>query len=104
MADDVFKNIQVLRGLTVDEFMGTMGFISASLSMNCSDCHDPANAASYAADTPRKQAARRMIVMVDGLNKASFGGRRVVTCYSCHRGADRPKITPSLAEQSRRSP
>jgi len=34
MADDVFKNIQVLRGLTVDEFMGTMGFISASLSMN----------------------------------------------------------------------
>lgn len=99
MADDVFKNIQVLRGLTVDEFMGTMGFISASLSMNCSDCHDPANAASYAADNPRKQMARRMIVMVDTLNKASFGGRRVVTCYSCHRGADRPKITPSLAEQ-----
>jgi outer membrane lipoprotein-sorting protein len=23
----------------------------------------------------------------------------VVTCYSCHRGADRPKVTPSLAEQ-----
>jgi photosynthetic reaction center cytochrome c subunit len=99
MADDVFKNIQVLRGLTVDEFMGTMGFISASLSMNCSDCHDPTNAAAYAADNPRKQVARRMIVMVDGLNKANFGGRRVVTCYSCHRGADRPKITPSLAEQ-----
>lgn len=99
MADDVFKNIQVLRGLTVDEFMGTMGFISASLSMNCSDCHDPANAASYAADNPRKQMARQMIVMVDTLNKANFGGRRVVTCYSCHRGADRPKITPSLAEQ-----
>ena len=25
MADDVFKNIQVLKGLTVDQFMGTMG-------------------------------------------------------------------------------
>jgi len=99
MADDVFKNIQVLRGLTVDEFMSTMGFISASLSMNCSDCHDPTNAASYATDNPRKQVARRMIVMVDALNKANFGGRRQVTCYSCHRGADRPKITPSLAEQ-----
>ena len=99
MADDVFKNIQVLRGLTVDEFMGTMGFISASLSMNCSDCHDPTDAASYALENPRKQTARRMIVMVDALNKANFGGRRVVTCYSCHRGADRPKITPSLAEQ-----
>jgi photosynthetic reaction center cytochrome c subunit len=99
MADEVFKNIQVLRGLTVDEFMGTMGFISASLSMNCSDCHDPTDAASYALDNPRKQTARRMIVMVDALNKTSFGGRRVVTCYSCHRGADRPKITPSLVEQ-----
>ena len=99
MADQVFKNIQVLRGLTVDEFMGTMGFISASLAMNCSDCHDPTDAASYALENPRKQAARRMIVMVDALNKANFGGRRVVTCYSCHRGADRPKITPSLVEQ-----
>ena len=99
MADDVFKNIQVLRGLTVDEFMWTMGFISASLSMNCSDCHDPTNAASYALDNPRKQAARRMIVMVDAINKANFGGRRQVTCYSCHRGADRPKVTPSLLEQ-----
>jgi photosynthetic reaction center cytochrome c subunit len=99
MADAVFKNIQVLRGLTVDEFMGTMGFISASLSMNCSDCHDPTDAASYALDNPRKQTARRMIVMVDTINKTNFGGRRVVTCYSCHRGADRPKITPSLVEQ-----
>src|SRR5262245_36913170 len=36
MADDVFKNIQVLRRLTVDQFMGRMGFITAALSMNCS--------------------------------------------------------------------
>jgi photosynthetic reaction center cytochrome c subunit len=99
MADDVFKNIQVLKGLTLDEFMGTMGFISASLAMNCSDCHNPTDAASYAIDTPRKIRARTMIVMVDTLNKNNFGGRRVVTCYSCHRGADRPKITPSLVEQ-----
>ena len=68
MADDVFKNIQVLRGLTVDEFMGTMGFISASLAMNCSDCHDPTDADSYALDNPRKQTARRMILMVDAIN------------------------------------
>ena len=99
MADDVFKNIQVLRGLTVDEFMGTMGFISASLAMNCSGCHDPADADSYALDNPRKQMARRMILMVDALNETHFGGRRVVTCYSCHRGADRPKDTPSLLQQ-----
>ena len=39
MAKDVFKNVQVLRGIPLDQFMGTMGFISAALSMNCSECH-----------------------------------------------------------------
>jgi photosynthetic reaction center cytochrome c subunit len=99
MADEVFKNIQVLRGLTVDQFMGTMGFIAASLSLNCSECHDTSSTAAYALDNPRKQMARRMILMVDAFNKANFGGKREVTCYSCHRGDTRPKITPSLAEQ-----
>ena len=99
MADDVFKNIQVLRGLTVDQFMGTMGFIAAALSMNCSECHHTGSAAEYADDTPRKQTARKMILMVNGLNKANFGGKREVTCYSCHRSDARPKVTPSLAEQ-----
>jgi len=99
MADDVFKNIQVLRGLTVDQFMGTMGFIAAALSMNCSECHHTGSAAEYADDTPRKQTARKMILMVNALNKANFGGKREVTCYSCHRSDSRPKVTPSLAEQ-----
>jgi len=29
MAEDVFKNIQVLKGIPVDDFMGTMGIMSA---------------------------------------------------------------------------
>ena len=102
MADEVFKNVQVLRGLTVNEFMGTMGFISASLSMNCIDCHVTASAsdvAKFAEDTPLKQTARKMILMVKTINAANFGGKRTVTCYSCHRGADRPKAIPSLADQ-----
>jgi hypothetical protein len=99
MADDVFKNIQVLRGLTVDQFMGTMGFIASALSMNCSECHDLSGRGDFAADNPRKQVARRMILMVDAFNKTNFAGKREVTCYSCHRGASRPKITPSLVEQ-----
>jgi len=99
MADDVFKNIQVLHGLTVDQFMGTMGFIAAALSLNCSECHDTSSSEAFAKDNPRKQMARRMIVMVDAFNKANFGGKREVTCYSCHRGDTRPKVTPSLADQ-----
>ena len=30
MSDQVFKNIQVLKGIPVDEFMGTMGVFTAS--------------------------------------------------------------------------
>jgi hypothetical protein len=99
MADDVFKNIQVLRGLTVDQFMGTMGFFSAALGLNCSGCHDMEETAALANDNPRKQMTRRMILMVNALNSANFGGKRMVTCYSCHRADTVPKITPSLVEQ-----
>src|SRR3954466_10244815 len=38
-AEDVFKNIQVLKGISVKEFMDTMGFFAASTGLNCADCH-----------------------------------------------------------------
>jgi outer membrane lipoprotein-sorting protein len=41
--------------------------------------------------------ARAMVTMMATINKQHFGGRQVITCFSCHRGADRPKATPNLA-------
>ena len=41
MAEDVFTNVQVLKGIPVSEFMGTMGFFAASLGLNCVFCHVP---------------------------------------------------------------
>ena len=102
MAEDVFKNVQVLRGISVDEFMGTMGFFAAALSLNCTDCHVKAangDWAKYADDTALKQTARKMVLMVRVINQANFGGKPEVTCYSCHRSSNRPKVIPSLAEQ-----
>jgi photosynthetic reaction center cytochrome c subunit len=101
LAEQYFKNVQALKGISVDEFMATMGFISASLGETCTDCHAAESAGDwgrYADDTPRKQTARKMIVMVSAISRTYFGGKREVTCYSCHRGGDRPKVTPSLAE------
>ena len=100
LAEEVFKNIRALRGLPVDEFMGTMGVFSAALGMSCEDCHSASDTtwANYALDTsPRKVTARRMVQMMASINQTSFGGRQVVTCYTCHRGSGRPKTTPSLA-------
>jgi len=101
LAEDVFKNIQVLKGMSVNEFMETMGFFSASTLLNCADCHTKESSGSwekYADDTPLKQTARRMVVMMRGINQASFGGRQAVTCYTCHRGDERPKVIPNLTE------
>jgi photosynthetic reaction center cytochrome c subunit len=101
MAEQVFKNVQVLRGIPVDQFLETMGFFSASLNANCVDCHveeSGGNWERYADDSPKKQTARKMIVMMRAINQSYFGGRRVLTCYSCHRNGDRPKVIPSLAE------
>ena len=102
MADDLFKNVQVLKGLTVDEFMDTMGMISAALGLNCLDCHTSDADKSwerFGADTTMKQTSRKMIQMVNALNKDNFKGVRSVTCYTCHRGDLKPKIVPSLIVQ-----
>jgi hypothetical protein len=102
MAEDVFKNVQVLKGIPVNQFMETMGFFSAALGYNCTNCHGNevlGNWAKYADDTPVKRTARRMVQNVNTINKTLFGGREAVTCYTCHRGSPTPKVVPSLVEQ-----
>ena len=102
MAEEVFTNVQLLRGIPVKEFMGTMGFFAAATGMNCVQCHVEESSGSwarYADDTPLKRTARAMIGMMNAINKSYFGGRRVVTCYSCHRGGTRPEVIPDLAVQ-----
>ena len=92
MAEEVFKNVQVLKGIPVNQFMGTMGVFSAALGMSCEDCHSASdrNWEQYALDNPRKRTARRMVLMMAEINRANFGGRQVVTCYTCHRGDPHP--------------
>jgi photosynthetic reaction center cytochrome c subunit len=98
-AGEFFKNVKVLANLPVNEFMTTMGFFSASLGFSCENCHGADTGwENYAADNqPNKQTARRMILMMSAINKTYFDGRQVLTCYSCHRGGDEPRITPNLA-------
>lgn len=100
-AEQVFKNVQSLKGIPADEFMSTMGFFSASLGISCSDCHSAESGgdwARYADDTDRKRRSRGMIAMVNTVNKSFFAGRRVLTCYTCHRGSTSPEITPDLTQ------
>src|SRR5437764_14653383 len=60
LAEQVFKNVRALRGIPVDDFIQTMGLMTAALQFDCSDCHVGAgtNRVDWAADTPRNVTAR----------------------------------------------
>ena len=102
MSENYFKNIQVLKGIPVDEFMDTMGMFAASLGYDCASCHSSQlynDRAAFAIATPQIQRARQMIVMMQAINKQYFGGQPRMSCFTCHRGQDRPGNIPSLAIQ-----
>ena len=78
VAEQVFKNIQVLKGIPVDDFMDTMGIMSAALGFDCVECHVAAGTdnVNWQFDTRKKRTARRMTLMVAAINKANFGAAR----------------------------
>src|SRR5438132_3053628 len=100
MAEALITIVQVLKGDPVNQFMESMGIFTASLGVGCDYCHVAeagGNWARYADDNAKKRMARRMILMAAAINRDNFNGRQVVTCYTCHRGGNRPKVTASLA-------
>jgi photosynthetic reaction center cytochrome c subunit len=101
-AEQVFKNIQVLKGIPASQLKRVMTLISTSVGMRCDQCHVPD---AYEKDDKRaKQTGRQMIQLVLDVNKNSFDGQTQVTCYSCHRGQQRPVATPPLRQAAAPSP
>jgi hypothetical protein len=99
MSGQVHKNLKLLKGIPEDEFMDTMGLFSAALGVGCEFCHGPdsiGNWQGFAEETPMKETARKMMRMVDEINKKNFTGQHLLTCYSCHNGGERPKLIPTL--------
>ena len=103
MAETVFKNIQVLKGIPVDEFMDTMGMFAAATAKDCSGCHSPeiytGKRDAFAIATPMIQKARGMIAMMQVINRQYFQNTKRVTCYTCHTGTSNPGRVPNLTVQ-----
>jgi hypothetical protein len=95
-AEEVYKNIQVLKGVPADQVIPAMQFISASLGVECEHCH--VERAFDKDDKKPKQTARKMMQMMFAINKDNFNAHREVTCYSCHHGAADPVGTPLIAD------
>jgi photosynthetic reaction center cytochrome c subunit len=96
MAEEVYKNIDVFKGIPADRLIPAMQFITSALGVECSYCH--VEGAFEKDDKKAKQAARKMVRMMFAINQENFEGHREVTCYSCHRGSPHPVATPVIAE------
>ena len=98
IAEQVYKNIQVLQGTPVDVFLPEMRLFEAALGVDCNYCHLEEDRSKDARKA--KQTARKMILMVREINK-NFGGPAVVTCYTCHRGNVEPIGVPQFPSVER---
>lgn len=100
--ENVFKNIQVLKGVPAGQLVPAMQFISSALGVDCNFCHVEGHFEKD--DKKSKQTAREMMSMMFALNKNNFEGRRQITCYSCHRDALKPIATPIVGGAVTRGP
>jgi photosynthetic reaction center cytochrome c subunit len=97
-AEQVFKSIQVLKGIPADQLIPSMQFITASLGVQCDFCH--VEKAFDKDDKEPKKTARKMMQMMSAINQENFKGEKEVTCYSCHRGAAKPFAVPVITDEA----
>jgi cytochrome c553 len=92
--------VKVLTGLYAQQFQEEMNFMVQALGVTCNTCHAPRG--NFASDEkPLKLKARQMLEMTKALNAQYFPGYTPkegesvlgrVTCYTCHKGEQTPKI------------
>jgi hypothetical protein len=86
-AEQKYKNIQVLKGVPSERWMPIMFAFKNSLGVDCTFCHTKDQWDKD--DKDNKQIARKMIKMVKDIN-GQLGGIGKVSCFTCHRGQQRP--------------
>ncbi|HLK65878.1 MAG TPA: c-type cytochrome [Bryobacteraceae bacterium] len=89
------KNLKVLKvqGPELGQLMRT--YTVALGGVRCDFCHVQGQFDSD--DNPKKEIARKMIVMAQEINAKFPDGKEHVTCYTCHRGDPMPKTAPPPA-------
>jgi len=97
-AAEVFKNIQILKGMPAGRLLNVMELgYSRSLGVNCTHCHIPGEWEKE--DKPTKQIARDMMGMAKTINndllkniKNLKSASPTINCTTCHRGEIKPAL------------
>ncbi len=98
LAGDIYENVQVLGGLTDDNFNRLMAAMTRWVAPEegCAYCHGDGDLETYGEDTLyTKVVSRRMIEMTQNINEnwdghVNANGQVGVTCMTCHRGQNVP--------------
>jgi len=90
-----FKNLQLLKPT---EVMTDMRGFRIGLGVDCAFCHVRGDFSSDV--NHHKLVAREMIELVRTINAKFPDGKQHVTCYTCHRGAEEPLMTPPVNEKA----
>jgi hypothetical protein len=107
-AEAVFKNVQVLKGITAAELVRKMdeGY-SVALSWNCTNCHRMAAQGEFASDSATdKRRARFMQEMTNDINtnelpKLYPRNTPRIDCVTCHRGYNDPRNNLLIPERGK---
>src|SRR5262249_845068 len=89
-AEQVYKNIQIMKGMPASRLMSAMTRLTQFLGVDCVHCH--VADAFDKDDKPAKQTARKMFELVRTINTTLNSNS--VTCYTCHRGQPHPASMP----------
>jgi Photosynthetic reaction centre cytochrome C subunit len=102
-AEQVYKNVQVLKGMPADQFILTMKGYTNALGVRCEFCHVtapgsdiPGFGAFSKDDLEQKKTARKMILMAGDIREKYFSDKQghAPTCWTCHRGNKQPEFAP----------
>ena len=104
-AESVFKNIKILKGVSVEGLLRRMNFgYGRSLGVRCQHCHVLGHWADE--DKATKQVARDMMEFTGKINnellpaiKNIKSEKPGVNCGTCHRGTPRPGTGPMSQNQ-----
>jgi len=95
-AEEVYKNIQHIKGVKAGRLPQIMGWFTGALGVRCDHCHVPGK--WELDEKPQKQRAREMLQMVGMTAREFYKGPTPVHCAMCHRGQPKPQAAPALAQ------
>jgi hypothetical protein len=92
-AEEVYKNIQSLKGSAAGGLAMTMSVFAAALDVGCDYCHV---AGHWESDEKQpKKTARIMLTLFPEVNRFFDAGRKPnMQCYTCHHGMAKPQRVP----------